>query len=299
MNFAHSKKIIYASTAVVLFVLLCVAYSYFIEPQRLVVNEQRLEIKDWDRAFDGLKVVAVSDIHGGSNGGDAEKIREIVKKINEQNADVVALLGDYVSQDKNAPSGLKMPMAEVADNLAGIKAKYGVFAVLGNHDGFYSDDIVAKELTRVGYTVLQNEIVPIKRNGGTLRILGLKDHMKLDFWRSFKTEMQETIERYQQDGGLLILEHSPDTLVAIHFGNAFGDQYRLMLAGHTHGGQIRFPILGSPIVPSSYGQKYAAGHVKDYGRDMFVTTGTGTSILPLRFLMPPEIAVLTIVNSES
>ena len=67
-----------------------------------------------------------------------------------------------------------------------------------------------------------------------------------------------------------------------------------MFAGHTHGGQLWLPVFGYPAIPSSYGQKYAAGHVRDFGVDMFVTTGTGTSILPFRFLVPPEIAVITI-----
>ena len=70
-----------------------------------------------------------------------------------------------------------------------------------------------------------------------------------------------------------------------------------MIAGHTHGGQVWLPVLGRPIVPSSYGQKFAAGHVKDNGLDIFVTTGVGTSILPFRFMVPPEIAVLTIRSS--
>ncbi len=290
------RQIAIAAAIFAVAVLACLAYGYFIEPNRLVINEQRLEIKDWDPAFDGLKIVAVGDIHGGSNGGSAENIRNIVKNVNEQNADVVVLLGDYISEQNSDSSKLNMPMEVVADNLAGIKAKYGVFAVLGNHDGFFGDEKVAAELTRVGYKVLQNEIVPIERNGHKLRILGLKDHMKLDFWRSFKTEMQKTVAKYPQEGGLLILEHSPDTLVAIGDANVFGDQYRLMLAAHTHGGQIWFPILGSLIIPSSYGQKYAYGHVRDYNRDMFVTTGTGTSVLPFRFLVPPEIAVLNIYS---
>jgi predicted MPP superfamily phosphohydrolase len=71
---------------------------------------------------------------------------------------------------------------------------------------------------------------------------------------------------------------------------------KLMLAGHTHGGQVWLPIIGRPVVPSSYGQKYAAGHVKDNGLDMFVTTGIGESILPFRFMVPPEIAFLTITG---
>ena len=67
-----------------------------------------------------------------------------------------------------------------------------------------------------------------------------------------------------------------------------------MLGGHTHGGQVWFPILGTPVVPSSYGQKYSYGHKRENEMDIFVTTGIGTSILPIRFMMPPEIAVLTV-----
>jgi hypothetical protein len=69
---------------------------------------------------------------------------------------------------------------------------------------------------------------------------------------------------------------------------------KLVLNGHTHGGQVWFPILGSPIVPSVYGQRYAFGHLKENSIDVFVTSGVGTSILPIRFLVPPEIAVLKI-----
>ena len=73
---------------------------------------------------------------------------------------------------------------------------------------------------------------------------------------------------------------------------------RLILAAHTHGGQMRFPILGTPMVPSGYGQKYAYGHVNDKNVDMFVTTGIGSSMLPFRFMVPPEIVVVTVTSSE-
>src|SRR4028119_1113664 len=81
-----------------LIALFCLFYGYFIEPRFLVANRQTIEIKNWNPAFNDLKIVAVSDIHGGSNGSDEEKIRSVVRLINEQNADIVVFLGDYVSQ---------------------------------------------------------------------------------------------------------------------------------------------------------------------------------------------------------
>ena len=105
----------------------------------------------------------------------------------------------------------------------------------------------------------------------------------------------------QSDGGsgpIIALEHSPDVLPIITGDLSISSDLRLMLAAHTHGGQVWLPILGTPIVPSSYGQKYSYGHVQENGVDMFVTSGVGTSILPIRFMMPPEVAVLTIRSED-
>ena len=93
-----------------------------------------------------------------------------------------------------------------------------------------------------------------------------------------------------------MLFRSPDTIKTITGPLSIGPELKLMLAGHTHGGQVWFPILGTPIVPSSFGQKYSYGHIREENVDMFVTSGIGESILPLRFMMPPEIAVLTITT---
>ena len=79
---------------------ICAAYAYFIEPHRLVVNQYVMKVENWNPAFDGMRVAVISDIHGGSNGIDANKLREIVSRTNEQNVDAIFLLGDHVSQKK-------------------------------------------------------------------------------------------------------------------------------------------------------------------------------------------------------
>lgn len=292
------QRHLYTAAIIVFIAMLGLAYSYFIEPNRLVVTQEEIKIKGLDPAFDGLRIAVISDIHGGSNGASAENIRRVVETANAQNPDLVVLLGDYVAQAgtrhpiRSQP--LRMPMSEVADNLSGLKARLGVFAVLGNHDGWYGDEEIAAELTRVGYTVLQNEIAVIRENGVPLRLLGLKDHLKLDSWITFDATVRSTVARYPKEGQIIVLEHSPDILYILNYWKNLHPDLKLMLAGHTHGGQVWLPIIGAPFVPSSVGQRYTSGHINEEGVDMFVTTGVGTSILPFRFMVPPEVAVVTL-----
>jgi predicted MPP superfamily phosphohydrolase len=292
------KPALFAIGAAAFVAILCISYGYFIEPNRLVVNKSELKIKGWNAAFDGFKIVAIADIHGGSNGASDENLRRVVKDTNAQKPDIVVLLGDYVSPQSDSAAGperrLNMPMSTVADNLEGLTAKYGVFAVLGNHDGFYDDDTVSAELRRIGCTVLRNEIAVIEKDGQKIRILGLNDHMKLASWNSFDSDVRKVMADSGQAGDFIVLEHSPDIFQVLNYYKMLGPDFKLMIAGHTHGGQVWLPIIGAPIVPSSFGQKYNRGHIREDGADMFVTTGIGTSIMPFRFLMPPEIAVLTI-----
>lgn len=273
-------------------------YAYFIEPQRLVVKHDTLKIKDWDPAFDGLKIVMLSDIHGGSNYVTEEKFQEVVRTVNEQQPDLVVMLGDYVSEiredDPAARGQLKMPIETIAENLRGIKASYGVFAVLGNHDGWYDDGKVASAFTAVGYKVLQNEIAAIEKDGSRLRILGLKDHLKLTKgWKATSDELKQ-VAATGGTGQIIALEHSPDLMPVITGQLSISDDLRLVLSAHTHGGQVWMPIFGRPVVPSTFGQKYAYGHIRENNVDLYVTSGIGMSVLPIRFLVPPEIVVLTI-----
>ena len=293
------KKTIYFSIATLAALFLgALGYSYFIEPRRLVINEVELKVAKWNPAFDGLKIVAISDIHGGSNGVDEAKIRRVVDEANSQDPDLIVLLGDYVSQTgpRNADGkrALRMPVESIAANLKGLRARLGVFAVLGNHDGWHGDSEIAAALNSNQIRVLDGAVAVVERNGAKLRILGLKDQLKIGSWEAFNEDARELLAATDETGDILVLEHSPDVAPIINGPEPISKDMRLMIAAHTHGGQVWLPVLGRPIVPSGYGQKFAAGHVRENGLDMFVTTGIGTSILPFRFMVPPEIAVLTV-----
>jgi len=269
------------------------AYSYFIEPFCLVVNEKEIVIDGWEKEFDGFRAVLISDIHGGSHGVDAEQIQRMVETANAQDPDAIFILGDSIATT-HIKTIIMMPVPETAYLLSGLRAKHGVFAVMGNHEGAYDPKFVTREFEKAGINVLDGEVAFIEKNGKRLRILGLRDHLEMTTWADTANDAKGLLAPSEGTGSVIVLEHSPDVLQAITGELLISNELKIMFAGHTHGGQVWLPIFGYPIVPSSYGQKYAAGHVKDAGLDMFVTTGIGTTTLPFRFMVPPEIALITI-----
>jgi predicted MPP superfamily phosphohydrolase len=129
---------------------------------------------------------------------------------------------------------------------------------------------------------LEDELAEIKWRNTSFWLVGLAD-----LWTR-PQHINETIAKVPQGSTVIALTHNPDIFPRVP------QTVPLLLAAHTHGGQVNIPLIGTPIVPSDFGTKYTAGHVFENGHHMFVTTGIGTSILPIRFRVPPEIVILTI-----
>lgn len=289
------KTFKYIFLGIFLMGIFAAAWSFLIEPSLLFVNEYDLKVKNWNPALNGFRIVAVGDIHGGSNFIDEAKIRKVVRLANEQQPDVIVLLGDYVSESLSNRRKLKMPVETVAENLKGLYAPLGVYAVMGNHDGMYDISKIRKALETNGYRVLENEAVSIGKNGQKLRIIGLPDLLSTNIPDNQIPNARAGLERLgDEEGNVIVLAHNPDDIASVTGAADVSPDFVLFLAAHTHGGQIRLPFIGAIVVPTALGRKYSKGHFYLNGVDVFITSGVGTSILPVRFNDSPEIAVLNI-----
>lgn len=267
---------------ILLLVVPLTLWSVWIEPDKLTVKAAMIAIPNWPSGFASFKVVALSDLHVGAPHITLDKLREMVQQANEQQPDLIVLLGDYVIQ--GIPGGRFTDPDTFVEILKDLKASHGVYAVLGNHDWWLGEAQVTRAFERVGIRMLTNEAVRMERNGSTLWLAGLGDF----FTRH--DDLEKTMRSVTSPDPILAITHTPDIFLKLP------PQVVLTLAGHTHGGQVNLPLLGRRVVPSDYGDKYAIGFVEEGERRLFVTPGIGTSILPVRFRVPPEISVLTITS---
>ena len=271
--------------AMILVIALVAAYAYFIEPAELKIHAVTLNVSHWSKDLDGFKIVAVSDIHGGSNDATEQRLRYLTEQVNAQNPDIIVLPGDFVSQVNGKSSDLKMPIETVAENIRAMRAKYGVYAVIGNHDWWYDEKRVRAALENVGIKVLNNETFSFPVKNQTVTILGIED-----FWKHRAVPIQDAMSKINPQENIIAVTHNPDSF------DQTPDSIALVIAGHTHGGQVWIPVYGAPVAVSQ--RKYYVSHYVENGRNLFVTSGFGTTGPPIRFLVPPEIAVITLNAAE-
>jgi uncharacterized protein len=271
------------TTLVVAGVALAV-WSIAVEPGRLVVRRHTVVLPGWPAALAGWTIVALADIHAGAPHVDADYLRRVVAAANEQRPDLVVLLGDYVIS--GVVGGRFIRPEDTARELAALRARHGVVSVLGNHDWWLDGKRVRRALEDAHLRPLENAALPIRDRGTTVWMAGLAD-----LWTR-EPDLAAALRSVPESDPVIVLTHSPDVFPTVP------PRVSLTIAGHTHGGQVALPLLGRLVVPSRYGQRYAVGVVEEEGRVLFVSPGVGTSIVPVRFRVPPEVSVLTLVPAR-
>ncbi|MCM1323613.1 MAG: metallophosphoesterase [Acetobacter sp.] len=244
--------------------LLLFSYSLY-EPYTLKITHYELPSSE----LKNLKIAFAADFHLAPK--ETKRLNKIISTINNEQPDIIILGGDYM---KGHTQTATMPIEQIAQNLSHLYAPLGIFAVLGNHDNWYNKTEIIAALEKHNITVLDNKNYRLKN----LTLVGISDLSsdKPDFVKAFHNTTAPAI----------LITHSPDTFPE-------SPKTLLTLAAHTHGGQINIPYIGSPVVPSKYGQRYHKGLIQENDKTMIVTTGLGTSILPIRFNCPPEIVIIT------
>lgn len=253
--------------------LLLAGYSYFIEPNKLEVTNYTIQ----DKELSGVKIVFASDFHIKPYG--QKRLEKIVEIINKQNPDVVVSAGDFVCGHTEHST---MHPQKIAEGLAKVKSKYGFYTTLGNHDGWYDRWYIKELLEKQNIKVLNNKNEKLQINGKEIFIAGVEDMM------TAFPNMEDALKGTKTP--TILLTHTPDVFPDIP------RNVNLTLAGHTHGGQVRLPIIGPIFTASNYGNKYAIGFIEENGKKLITTRGIGVSILPFRFNCPPEIVVIEFTN---
>lgn len=231
-----------------------------------------------------LSIGVIADLHAGGPNVSMSRVREVVDTTNALGCDLVVLLGDFFAD--NALIQTKVSYPDLSSELARLRAPFGVYSVLGNHDWWHDLSGARKVLADARIPLLENDAVLLGPPGRKFWLAGLGDQIAYRLGRGkFRgvDDLPGTMAKIRTSDPVVMLVHEPDIFPEMP------DRVALTLAGHTHGGQIRIPGLWQRWTPSAYGARFAYGHIVERNRHMIVSGGIGTSLVPVRLGVPPEI----------
>lgn len=262
------------------FFIVCFLYGWMVEPNWIEVVPVQLTLPHLTSAFNGFKIVQISDIHV-SHYMTKKRLDKIVTLINQEKPDIVAMTGDFDSQF--APFNSKLLIEE----LTKINSQEINLAVLGNHDHAQHKAMgVRAALVKSDVLELNNSVYTINRNGEQLSFAGIDDPY------FGHPDLNQVLQQLPANGTAIALVHEPDFADRL----AKTNQFDLQLSGHSHGGQVSFPFVGPLVLPIG-GRKYIAGlsQVKDLFE--YTNRGVGMTGIPVRFNCRPEITVFTLLSA--
>ena len=248
-------------------------YGNLVEVWAYEVTETVIRIKDLPEGFEGFRIAQVSDVHH-SRLVPIEEVRRVVQLANGARADMVALTGDYTTD-------LTKYIEPCAEVLGELKAPEGVWAVLGNHDYRTDGALTRAALRRQGIEVLTNQNTELRRGADVLQLAGADD------WGWGKADFARAVRGLEKSKPTLMLSHEP---MALDVPETRG--VSLILSGHTHGGQICLPFIGSPAAYVWKHLKYLRGRYESEGTQLYVSRGTGVIGVPIRLGARPEVAII-------
>lgn len=247
--------------------------------ERFNVNQERIWLDPLPTAFSGLRIVQISDIHHGLF-LPKEWLSEAVQQANRLNPDIIALTGDFVTYSRRNIG----PAAEI---LGRLRARYGVYAVLGNHDFRVDADAVTLALSRQRIDVLRNRHVSLGFGGASLYLAGVDDY-------GYGADLRRTVRGIPPDAATVLLAHNPRIIRL-----ASRHSVSLVLSGHTHGGQVNIPLLGTVYGRSPERLRYKIGWDRLGTTQIYVSRGIGTIVLPWRLRCPAEITHLELLQGAA
>ena len=266
------------AASLVLVALSLGAWAFWLEPSSLRNEVHQIRLPAWPDQCDGFRIALLADLHVGSPYNGATKLREIVELTRRAEPDLILLLGDFVIH--GVVGGSFVSPEDSARELGRLVAPAGVYAVLGNHDWWFDADRVRDAFEAEGIPVLEDASREVGAGGCRVWLAGVSD-----FWEGAH-DIPAALSEVPAGEPTILFTHNPDLFPEVP------SSVSLTVAGHTHGGQVYVPGIGRPIVPSKFGERFAIGHIVENGRHLFVSSGVGTSIIPVRFLVPPEVSVV-------
>jgi predicted MPP superfamily phosphohydrolase len=267
-------------------------YAGEIERHYINVTRHNVIIPGLPPAFDGARIAQLSDIHLDEF-TEPIFLHHAVNLVNDLNPDYVFLTGDFVSYGIASLKFERGAAWQCANILRNLKCPER-YAILGNHDVMVGSNEVRTAFNDNGIPMLVNTCTPIERGGARIWLAGLDDategHPRVDL------AIAERIRGVAKEP-VILLCHEPDIADRI-IQTPAGQSVSLMLSGHTHGGQVRFPLIG-PVNLPELGRKYIEGWFKFGNMQLYVNRGLGTVGVPFRFNCPPEISVFTLRTAKA
>src|SRR5579872_5238701 len=247
--------------------------------ERFIVNEERIWLDALPKAFHGLRIVQISDIHHGLF-LPKDWLSEAVRQANRLNPDIIALTGDFVTYSRRN-------IAPAAELLGRLRARYGVYAVLGNHDFRVDANAITAALRRQRIDVLRNRHVTLWFGGESIYLAGVDDY-------GYGADLRRAMRGVPREAATVLLAHNPRV---IHLASRHN--VSLVLSGHTHGGQVNLPLLGTVYGRSPERLRYKIGWDRLGPTQIYVSRGIGTIVLPWRLRCPAEITHLELLPGTS